>query len=228
MIAFTSMKINRMRHPKSALLAFFIFLLWLPSRPAQADFVADQFITVTRGEFGENANILPAKVYSREKRIRIEANMGGRNLVHISRGDLRPPVSWMLMPDEKMYMEAAGEENPLNPLNPSTDIKIEKVFVSKEAVSGYNANKFKLTWKDKDGNKRIGFAWEAIDLNNVPIRQEFFYKTEHVLVQLSNIEIKRLDAALFEIPPDYKKISAPPDASQAPATPPPASRPPNP
>lgn len=193
--------------------------------PARADFIADQYVTVSLGEIGENAQIFPAKVYSKEKRLRVEMSNAGRTVVHISRGDKRPPVFWMMMPNEKMYMETVGGENPLDPFSPKSDVKLEKIFVSKENVAGHPTNKFKMTWRDKEGNKRIGFAWEAIDLNNAPIRQEFFREGEHVLVQLVNIEVKKLDLALFEIPSDYKKIAAPPNAPNAPATPPMPPRP---
>lgn len=199
--------------------SFLIILLGLTISIARADFIADQYITVSLGEIGENAQIFPAKVYSKEKRLRVEINNAGRSVIHISRGDKRPPIFWMLMPNEKMYVETVGGENPLDPFSSKSDVKIEKVFVAKENVAGRPANKFKMTWRDKEGNKRIGFAWEAIDLNNAPIRQEFFKENEHVLVQLVNIQVQKLDPALFEVPSDYKKITAPPTAPNAPATP---------
>ncbi|HLG22582.1 MAG TPA: hypothetical protein VI382_07180, partial [Candidatus Manganitrophaceae bacterium] len=59
--------------------------------------------------------------------------------------------------------------------------------------------------------RRSGFAWEATDLTDVPIRQEFYGEGERILVQLKNIEIKTLDPALFEIPNGYKKLSLPPN-----------------
>lgn len=199
-------------------------LLWvvvfgLIATPAWADFIADQYITVSLGEIGESAQIFPAKVYSKEKRLRVEMTNAGRTVVHISRGDRRPPVFWMLMPNEKMYVETVGGDNPIDPFSPKADVKIEKVFVAKENVAGHPANKFKMTWRDKEGNKRIGFAWEAIDLNNAPIRQEFFREGEHVLVQLTNIQVQKLDPALFEIPSDFKKITVPPNAPAAPPAP---------
>lgn len=208
-----------MNHPQKIIGLFLIVVLVLAAGAARADFIADQYITISLGEIGENARIFPAKVYSRQKQLRVEINNAGRTVVHISRGDKRPPVFWMLMPDEKMYVETVGGENPLDPFSPTSDIKIEKVFVGKENVAGRPTNKFKMTWRDKEGKKRIGFAWEAIDLNNAPIRQEFFREGEHVLVQLTNIKVQKLDPDLFEVPSDYKKIAAPPNAPNAPANP---------
>ncbi len=190
---------------------------------ARADFVADQYVTISQGELGENPQIFQAKVYSKEKLLRVEISNAGRNVIHISRGDRRPPVFWMLMPSEKMYTEIVGGEDPINPFLPTADAKIEKVFIAKENVAGHPTNKFKITWRDKEGKKHIGFAWEAIDLNNAPIRQEFYAQDEEVLIQLTDIEVRRLDPTLFEVPSDFKKIIAPPSPPpqpNAPAAPP--------
>lgn len=195
---------------KTILYSLFIFtILFIPSL-SSADFVADQFMTISQGELMVNQRIIPAKVYSQGKKLRMEMNMGGRNSISISRGDKKPPVFWMLMPDEKIYMESTGEGGSTDPFSPKPGIKIEKTFVAKENLSGHATNKFKLTWKDKEGKQRSGFAWEAIDLNDAPIRQEFFYQNEHILVQLANIEVKKLDSDLFEVPSGYKKIAMPP------------------
>jgi hypothetical protein len=215
-----------MLDPRKIIGLFLVVVLSLVATAARADFVADQYITISLGEVGENAQIFPAKVYSKEKRLRVEINNAGRSVIHISRGDKRPPVFWMLMPNEKMYVETVGGENPLDPFSPKSDVKVEKLFVAKENVAGHPANKFKMSWRDKEGNKRIGFAWEAIDLNNAPIRQEFFREGEHILVQLTNIEVRKLDPALFEVPSDFKKITAPAQPN-APAAPP-APNPPKP
>jgi hypothetical protein len=175
-----------------------------------ADFIADQFMTVSEGEMGERQRIMQSKVYSQGKKLRMEMNMSGRNAISISRGDKNPPVFWMLMPDEKVFMETAGEAGAIGSFSSKSGMKIDKTFVGKEPVAGHPTNKFKIVWTDKEGNKRSGFAWEAIDLNDAPIRQEFLYKNEHILVQLTNIEVKKLEEALFEVPSDYKKISMPP------------------
>lgn len=191
-------------------LTFAALFILIPSL-SFADFIADQYMTISEGELGENQRIIPSKVYSQGKKLRMEMSMAGRNAISISRGDKTPPVFWMLMPEQKMYMETAGDGGGLDPLSSKkAGMKIDKTFVAKENVAGHVANKFKIVWTDKDGNKRSGFAWEAIDLNDAPVRQEFFYKNEHVLVQLANIEVKKLDAGLFEVPADYKKISMPP------------------
>jgi len=139
----------------------------------------------------------------------MEIEMQGRRSIAISRGDKNPPVFWTLMPDEKMYTETTEQAGISSHLPAETKKDYEKVFLTKEYVAGIMTNKFKLAWKDRDGQRRTGMAWEAIDLNNAPIRQEFFNKNEHVLIQLANVKVKELDPSLFEIPEGYKKISVP-------------------
>lgn len=185
-------------------------LLILAPEPASADYIADQFITITQGDFGGMRKIFLSKIYAQGKKLRIEIEVSGRLSINISRGDQDPPVYWTLMPKEKMYMETTGNPGTTNPLSFGSDGKYEKVFLAKEPVAGINTNKFRLVWKDKEGRRRTGLAWEAIELNNAPIRQEFFNEEEHVLVQLANIKIKKLDPMLFEIPSGYRKISMPP------------------
>ncbi|MFQ5950440.1 MAG: hypothetical protein ACE5J1_07125, partial [Nitrospiria bacterium] len=150
-----------------------------------ADFTADQFITISHGEFGGDRRIMQAKIYSQGKKLRMETTIAGRKSINISRGDKAPPVMWVLMPDEEMYMETVGKEGGGDPFTPGSKKGVDKIFVAKEPVAGRMTNKFKLVWKDKDGSRLSGFAWEAIELNNAPIRQEFFNNNEHVLVQLA-------------------------------------------
>lgn len=198
---------------------FTLIVTSLAASSAWADYLADQYITISHGEFGGDRRIMEAKVYSQGKKLRMETTIAGRKSINISRGDKTPPVMWVLMPNEKMYMETVAKEGEGNPMDTGSRAGIEKIFVAKEPVAGRMANKFKLVWKDKDGSRLSGFAWELIELNNAPIRQEFFNKNEHVLVQLANIKVKKLDPALFEIPEGYRKISMPPQMPQSPPVP---------
>ena len=181
----------------------------------RADYIADQFVTISHGEFGGNQQIFSSRIYAQKKKFRMEMVMGGRRAINISRGDKDPPLFWSLMPDEKMYMErVGGPEGAPGAFSKESRKDFEKIFLRKEPVAGIMTNKFRLVWKDKSGNRKTGLAWEAIELNNAPIRQEFFNDDEHILVQLTNIKVQRLDPALFEIPDGYKKISMPPQAGK--------------
>lgn len=193
----------------------FIFILILVSiivpRLSFADYIADQFVTISQGEIGANPRIFSARIFSQKKKLRMEVVIAGRRSINISRGDKPKPVFWTLMPDEKMYMESIG--GPAGPGGASPEMKkgYEKTFLTKEPVAGIMTNKFKLSWKEEDGSRKTGLVWEAIEFENAPIRQEFFNNNEHLLLQLANIKVKKLDPGLFEVPSDYKKISMPPE-----------------
>ncbi len=201
-----------MKHHKGGIALFFILFLSLIPKLSLADYVADQFITVSQGEIGANPRIFSAKLFSQQKKLRMEVIIAGRRSINISRGDKSPPVFWTLMPDEKMYMETiGGSGGPEGPPGFSHESKLdfEKVFLAKEPVAGIMTNKFRLVWKDDDGSRRSGLAWEAIEFDNAPIRQEFFNNNQHLLLQLANIKVRKLDPSLFEVPSGYKKISVP-------------------
>jgi hypothetical protein len=194
---------------KIRILFLLVLVLILTQGRARADYMAKQFITIINGDFGRSRNIFESKLYTKGKKLRMEITMQGRRSIAISRGDKKPPVFWVLMPEEKMYRETENQEGISGHISNSTKREYEKVFVAKEYVAGIMTNKFKLAWKGEDGQRRTGMAWEAIDLNNAPVRQEFFNRDEHVLIQLANVKVKELDLSLFEIPEGYKKISIP-------------------
>lgn len=184
---------------------------------ALADYIADQFVTISQGEIGANPRIFSAKIYSQQKKLRMEVVIAGRRSINISRGDKEQAVFWDLMPDEKMYTESRGGPGGPGGISPNSKQDYEKVFLAKEPVAGIMTNKFKLSWKEVDGSRKSGLVWEAIEFDNAPIRQEFFSNNQHLLLQLTNIKVQKLDAALFEIPEGYKKISMPKSApSQSP------------
>ncbi len=187
-----------------------IVLFVLMPRMAWADYIADQFVTISQGEIGANPRIFSSRIFSQKKKLRMEVVIAGRRSINISRGDTEVPIFWTLMPDEKMYMESLG--NPGGPGEVSREKKrnYEKIFLAKEPVAGIMTNKFKLAWEEEDGTRKSGLVWEAIEFDNAPIRQEFFNNNQHLLLQLANIKVKKLDPLLFEIPSGYKKISMPP------------------
>lgn len=200
---------------KALFVFLFGFFLSVLPQSVLADYIADQFVTISQGEMGANPRIFSSRIYSQEKKLRMEVVIAGRRSVNISRGDKPAPVFWTLMPDEKMYMESIGEPGGPGGVSPNTKQDYEKVFLAKEPVAGIMTNKFKLSWKEEDGTRKSGLVWEAIEFDNAPIRQEFFNNNEHLLLQLANIKVQKLDPALFEVPSGYKKISMPTETPKA-------------
>jgi len=202
---------NKMKKGSTPLIFLFTLICALIPKPALADYIADQFVTISQGEIGANPRIFSAKIYSQKKKLRMEVVIAGRRSINISRGDKKEPVFWNLMPDEKMYTESQGGPSGPGGVSPDAKQDYEKVFLAKEPVAGIMTNKFKLSWKEDDGSRRSGLVWEAIEFDNAPIRQEFFSNNQHLLLQLANIKVQKLDPKLFEVPSGYKKISMPVD-----------------
>lgn len=199
-----------MLRTKGYKILFLIALCVLIPRMTRADYIADQFVTISQGEIGGNPRIFSSRIFSQKKKLRMEVVISGRRSINISRGDKEVSVFWTLMPDEKMYTESLGSPGGTGGVSREHKRNYEKIFLAKEPVAGIMTNKFKLAWEEEDGTRKSGLVWEAIEFDNAPIRQEFFNNNQHLLLQLTNIKVKKLDPLLFEIPPGYKKISMPP------------------
>jgi outer membrane lipoprotein-sorting protein len=151
---------------------------------------------------------MTAKVYSAPDKERREQEMGQMKHILIMRLDKK--VSWMLMPDQGMYMEM--------PLNESSEkspdmsnYKIEQSVVGKEEVNGVMATKNKIIMTDTQGNKFGGFMWTTKE--GIMVKMDAIGKTEgskmRMKMDLKNLKIGKQDPALFEIPAGMNKMSMP-------------------
>lgn len=141
------------------------------------------------------------------KKQRMEMNEGGQKAINIIRADKK--VMWMLMPDQKMYMEMSlntQKEDITSRLN-DPDVKMEKKFITDEKVDGHSTKKYHVTMTRGGKKESSGFIWEAQDLNNFPVRwQDEDRKTT---VTWKNIKLGDVPDSRFEVPAGYKKMSMP-------------------
>lgn len=147
------------------------------------------------------------KVFVGPSAYRMEMAFGGpgQRQIMIARFDKR--VLWMLMPEEKVYIEMpmapeAGEA--LSGRDPTQ--RVERQLLGSETVGGHPTRKYKVTVTGKDGTF-VGFQWLAQDLGEMPIRWEDEQQT--MRVELRNIKLGRQPAELFEIPAGYERMSMP-------------------
>ena len=157
-------------------------------------------------EYGEGT--MKGKVYIAPGKERSEMNAGAGKMVNITRKDKK--VTWMLMAEDKMYMEtkhsaAAPSKDDLSAY------KIEQTVVGKETMNGVETTKSKIIMTGKDGSKMGGFMWMSkenimVKMDTVSIEkgEKNRFKTE-----LTNIKIGKQDPALFEIPPGFAKMDMP-------------------
>ena len=176
----------------------------MKQQESQAQYSADSSI--------ETAKVtLKSKVYVVPGKERKEQEIGGGKQITITRSD--KGVMWMLMPEEKMYMEMGMNQGQQQ--GSDADIskyKTEKAEeVGKEVIDGHEATKYKVIMTSEEGKKFGGFIWvvnPGIQIKMDAISQEGTSK-ERIKMELTNLKIGHQDPALFEIPADYTKMEMP-------------------
>lgn len=157
-----------------------------------ADFSAEMVSSAPQGS-------MTAKMYVSGDKSRIE--MPGA--ISINRMDKK--TAWMLMPQERMYMEQPLDIHTAVTTQKKLDGEIERTVVGKEALNGRNTTKYRITY-EAAGRRDTIFQW-IDDVNSFPV------KTAAVdgswWSEFRNITQGPQDSALFEIPAGYKKFSVP-------------------
>ena len=155
-----------------------------------ADFSADM-VSKERGRS------VTAKLYVSGDKSRVEMAEG----IAISRMDKK--VVWMLMPQERMYMEQPLDLRSAASTQGKMEGEIERKVVGTEKVIGRNTTKYLVTSKSR-GKLESVFQW-IDETAHIPV------KTAAVDGSWSN-EFKNIrtgpqDRGLFEIPSGFKKMS---------------------
>ncbi len=167
------------------------------------EYSADQVIT-------SSGQSVTHKVYVKKDRIRLETPQRGISILRFDR-----KMVWILMPDQKKYMELPLHgRDPLSGLNP--DVKVERQAVGQEVVNGHPTKKNKTTTSFQ-GQQVVGYQWLATDLKELPIKWQ--NDTAKTTGELKNIKFGPQAASLFEIPQGYQKLSASAPGQQPPRAP---------
>ncbi|MBI2878430.1 MAG: DUF4412 domain-containing protein [Candidatus Rokubacteria bacterium] len=168
-----------------------------PAQPPR-EYAADQVMRTREGTH-------TGKIFVSPDKSRLEMTLEGQRQVMIARLDKR--VFWMLMPEERMYVEMPIPERPEDALSGRDPTqKIERRLVGSETVSGHPTKKYKVTVAGKD-ETYVGYQWLAQDLGELPIRWEDEQGTARV--ELRNIKVGRQPAELFEVPAGFQKLAMP-------------------
>ena len=137
----------------------------------------------------------PGKMYT-------EVNAGGMSSGVIIREDLQ--TSYILMPSMGFYQEKTLEGGMLQTSNGLEFSKIEKMGT--ENINGHRSTKFKTRFVDNEG-KGVGMIW--VTDTGVPIKMDMIYsssnmKGERVTMQLTELNLRAQDPAVFEPPANLK------------------------
>ncbi|MFA0887945.1 MAG: DUF4412 domain-containing protein [Synergistales bacterium] len=144
---------------------------------------------------------MTGKVFVKGPKIRQEMTPDGEKMITILRLDKK--LSWVLMPDEKVYMEMKMRESAEDPsLVEKTDpAKVRRL--GKETVNGFVCEKIQVTEKST-----VITQWLSEELG-WPIKGEVKAPEGLSTHEYKNIKKGGVSDALFEIPSGYQKMSVP-------------------
>ncbi len=167
-----------------------IFLLSFFGSAVGQDFSANMISTTREG-------VQQGKVFVAKDKIRIEM-MGS---VTISRQDKN--VMWMLMPQERMYMELPLRPEDIVMTGDKIEGEISRRLIGTEVVDGKKADKYEVIYALQGKNVR-SFVWLTQGLN-FPIKSAA--ADGSWMVEYKNMVTGKQPASLFEIPQGYQKFS---------------------
>jgi hypothetical protein len=166
-------------------------VLFLSGAVFAEDFSANMISTTKEGTY-------QGKVFVTKDKMRIEM-MGS---ITISRADRR--VVWMLMPEDKTYMEMSLKPQDIVMTGDKTPDEISRRLVGRETIDQKMTDKYEIEYAVKGNNSSV-FVWLIKNLN-LPVKSSATDGSWSV--EYKNIVVAKQPASLFEIPAGYKKFSA--------------------
>ncbi len=167
--------------------------------PPTADYDAVLTFTEERG-----ASMTHRLVYT-AKRQRLDYKAGKDDEVTIV--DEGKQAVFVLRPALKLYRQAAYARPAYDFGISNDDAKREKLGA--ETIDGIAAVKYRVDSKSGMGEAYSGFAWlsaERIVVKLDGVLTQGQYKPRKIAMTMRNLKIGPVDAALLEVPADYKKV----------------------
>ncbi len=154
---------------------------------------------------------LRSKVYYTPGKERREIEDG--SVVMIARRDKN--VVWELFPGKKTYVELKlnGPGASSRPAwgDYRSEFRLQRKAVGKESVGGVEATKSRFTMTGPQGSVMTGFMWTTKE--GIVVRMDADEKSNAAGAglrhRLEGLSVGPQDPVLFEVPPGYKKMSAP-------------------
>ena len=185
---------------------FTLSLILLAAVPLLAQvvtpFSADMKFASAKGMAGTG------KLYFSGNKVRMEMSARGQETIIIS--DQTRKIAYMLMPQQRMYMEmptnaqGAGRRgpdwqtyDPTNPCQGLADTTCQKIGT--EVVNGSVCTKWQFTGKSTSSNRTVWIDHKT----GIPIKS---LSADGTTMELSNIQQGPQSPGLFEVPAGYKKF----------------------
>ena len=169
----------------------FVSLSLLAARAEAQEFSADM-ISRTGKE------VVNARIYVAKDKVRMETPES----IMIVRRD--KDLSWMVMPADKMYMEHPVDVSSSPKVAANFDDEIERVAMGTEDVDGQPAEKFKVTYREKNKTASV-YQW--LRGGQIPVKVEAVDGSWGM--EYKNLKTGPQSAELFEVPAGYEKFSMP-------------------
>jgi outer membrane lipoprotein-sorting protein len=141
------------------------------------------------------------KVYIKGNKFRQEFEMGGQKHISIMRGDKQ--VVWMVIPDQKMYMEMPLTSRAKARMLAMPQDQAKMKLLGTETVNGYETDKYEVAGT-KDQDKE--YLWMAKKLG-IPIKMST--ADGSFSMEYQNIKQGGVSDSLFEVPAGYQKMTMP-------------------
>jgi hypothetical protein len=174
----------------------------------KVDYSADMEMKAKEGPGGKPVRVI-GKVYASRDKERREMTVEGQESVMITRRDKM--TVWVLIKDEKMYIESSLDEMDNDPERMMKEGKVKLTPVGSEKINGVSAKKYRVESKDEKGHHFDGHLW--VTDKNIPVRiagaSEQTGPDEQFQIDYTNIVVKKQDPGLFEVPSGYKKMAMP-------------------
>ena len=180
------------------LIASFVFVLLFGVTTAfGAEFTADQVMTAS-------GKTMTGKIAFATDRWRMETSASeGAHPITIGRMDKK--VMWMIMPDQKMYMEMPLRPEKAPKTGEKLDNEVSRKKVGSETIDGHPCDKYEVTVTSHGRTDRM-LQWIATDIH-FPIKTAS--GDGKMVTEYKNIKMGRPADSLFEVPQGYTRMGMP-------------------
>ena len=154
-----------------------------------------------------------SKVFARDQKFRMEPK--GQSTYSIVRGDKQ--VVWMVMPDQKSYMEMKTNPNQQLKVEDKVRGEVSRKLIGAEPVDGHPTQKYEVTYAERGKTDKL-YQWMATDIK-FPVRMAAVDGSW--TMEYKNIKLGAQPPSLFELPSGYNKMAVPsmPGAPKVPKAP---------
>lgn len=149
--------------------------------------------------FKSDKEVTTGKMYAAAQKMRMDM----QGMITITRLDKK--LVWMIMPEEKMYMEMPIRPGNYVPSAEAMEGEVERVLIGSDTVDGKAASKYRVT-VSTEGKKDSFYQWMATD-SGFPVKMAAL--DDSWSQEYRNLVIGEPAAALFEPPAGYTKMSMP-------------------